>query len=211
MSKCYAKHYERFLPKDFTANFTAEQIRKISDMPSTTVSKMIGALAKAGDKNAIDVLSTIVSASPEKLQQLTRKGSTLSKLEREAVEEAEKIKRELSPEQLDDGTRAANIIASTYSKGRVLTEGEREILYPHFSKLSLELPSVMEQLEFAISEGNDQLASYLGNKLMRFYSVASAIAGDKNAVSISLNSMKRLNQEIGGAGQITRLFDNGAC
>lgn len=201
--------YKYFLPTDNTPSFTASQIREIASMSSDDAAKLLGRMSEKGDARTIKILSGILG--PERIRGVSRIGESMSENAKFAKEEAERIKSQLSPEQLDDGSRAADIIAQGYRKGDTLSPGEREILYTHYADEMPKFLATIDQLDYALEHGNDETLIYLFNKLLPGASIASAIAGDANAVSRIFNDFKRLNKIIAEAKDVTRIFENGAC
>jgi hypothetical protein len=157
------------------------------------------------------MLNKVIKVSPEIFAGRTRIGGTVGEQAAEAKQYANKILDEINPNDLESGVKAAQRIAASYQKGDILNEGQREILYASFAEESSKLPGLLDQIDFALSKNDEHTVGLLTNKLMRFFLMSSTIAGDKNAVSVVMNSMKRLNREITSAAQITRILDNGAC
>lgn len=208
---CLSKQYSRFMPEKFDGIFDGSDLRRISEMPVQRANNMIGALAKVADKETIEILEKVIKSSPEIFPARTRIGGTVGEQAKDAKQYADEILKDIDPNDLDAGMKAAQRIAATYQKGDVLSEGEREILYAAFSQESAKLPGLIDQIDYALTNNDEHTLSLLTNKLMRFFLMSSTIAGDKNAVSVVMNSMKRLNREISDAAQISRILDNGAC
>lgn len=207
--RCYLDKFARFLPEDIAPNLTGEQIRKIAELSPEKSAKLLGKMSEVVDKRVLNTMKGMLS--DQNLRKVSRIGEPLSENERGAIEEAERIRRELSPDQLENGQRAAQLIASQYSKGQIMSEGQRELVATHFAARMEDTFSVLEQLDYAMDEGNDQLVSYLWNKLTPTISLGSALMGDKNALSRALRDQGRINKIIAEAGDISRLFENGAC
>ena len=210
MSKrCYLDKFSKFLPKDISPNLTADQIKSLSALDSKDAAKLLGRMSEIPDKRMTDLMSKMLS--PEQVGKVSRIGQPITENEKAAQAEAKRIAEELSPDQLENGQRAAQIIASQYSKGDLLSEGQRELVATHFAGRVDETIGVLEQLDYAMDKGDDATVSYLWNKLTPTISLGSALMGDKNALSRALSDQKRINKIIAEAGDITRLFENGAC
>ncbi len=210
MSKrCYLDKFAKFLPKDISPNLTADQIKNLSALDSKDAAKLLGRMSEIPDKRMTDLMSKMLS--PEQVGKVSRIGQPITENEKAAQAEAKRIAEELSPDQLENGQRAAQIIASQYSKGDLLSEGQRELVATHFAGRVDETIGVLEQLDYAMDKGDDATVSYLWNKLTPTISLGSALMGDKNALSRALSDQKRINKIIAEAGDITRLFENGAC
>lgn len=210
MSKrCYLDKFAKFLPKDISPNLTADQIKSLSALDSKDAAKLLGRMSEIPDKRMTDLMSKMLS--PEQVGKVSRIGQPITENEKAAQAEAKRIAEELSPDQLENGQRAAQIIASQYSKGDLLSEGQRELVATHFAGRVDETIGVLEQLDYAMDKGDDATVSYLWNKLTPTISLGSALMGDKNALSRALSDQKRINKIIAEAGDITRLFENGAC
>jgi hypothetical protein len=210
MSKrCYLDKFAKFLPKDISPNLTADQIKSLSALDSKDAAKLLGRMSEIPDKRITDLMSKMLS--PEQVSKVSRIGQPITENEKAAQAEAKRIAEELSPDQLENGQRAAQIIASQYSKGDLLSEGQRELVATHFAGRVDETIGVLEQLDYAMDKGDDATVSYLWNKLTPTISLGSALMGDKNALSRALSDQKRINKIIAEAGDITRLFENGAC
>ena len=210
MSKrCYLDKFAKFLPKDISPNLTADQIKNLSALDSKDAAKLLGRMSEIPDKRMTDLMSKMLS--PEQVGKVSRIGQPITENEKAAQAEAKRIAEELSPDQLENGQRAAQIIASQYSKGDLLSEGQRELVATHFAGRVDETISVLEQLDYAMDKGDDATVSYLWNKLTPTITLGSALMGDKNALSRALSDQKRINKIIAEAGDITRLFENGAC
>ena len=210
MSKrCYLDKFSRFLPENISPNLTAEQIRSISKLDSKTASKLLGRMSEIPDKRITDLMTKMLS--PEQISKVSRIGQPISENERAAQESARKIIEELTPDQLEDGQRAAQIIASQYSKGQIMSEGQRELVVTHFAGRMNETIGILEQLDYAYDKGNDEVLEYLWNKLTPTITLGTALMGDKNALSRALRDQRRINKIIAEGGDILRLFENGAC
>lgn len=210
MSKrCYLDKFAKFLPKDISPNLTADQIKNLSSLDSKDAAKLLGRMSEIPDKRMTDLMSKMLS--PEQVGKVSRIGQPITENEKAAQAEAKRIAEELSPDQLENGQRAAQIIASQYSKGDLLSEGQRELVATHFAGRVDETIGVLEQLDYAMDKGDDATVSYLWNKLTPTITLGSALMGDKNALSRALSDQKRINKIIAEAGDITRLFENGAC
>lgn len=210
MSKrCYLDKFARFLPESISPNLTADQIKSLSTLDSKDAAKLLGRMSEIPDKRVADLMSKMLS--PEQVGKVSRIGQPITENEKAAQTEAKRIAEELSPDQLENGQRAAQIIASQYSKGDLLSEGQRELVATHFAGRVDETIGVLEELDYALDNGNDATVSYLWNKLTPTITLGSALMGDKNALSRALRDQKRINKIIAEAGDITRLFENGAC
>jgi hypothetical protein len=210
MSKrCYLDKFAKFLPKDISPNLTADQIKNLSALDSKDAAKLLGRMSEIPDKRMTDLMSKMLS--PKQVGKVSRIGQPITENEKAAQAEAKRIAEELSPDQLENGQRAAQIIASQYSKGDLLSEGQRELVATHFAGRVDETIGVLEQLDYAMDKGDDATVSYLWNKLTPTITLGSALMGDKNALSRALSDQKRINKIIAEAGDITRLFENGAC
>ena len=210
MSKrCYLDRFYKFLPEDISPNLTAEQIRNISALDPKDAAKLLGRMSEIPDKRITDLMTKMLS--PEQVGKISRIGQPLTENEKAAKEAADKIANELSPDQLENGKRAAQIIAKQYSKGDLLSEGQRELVATQFAGRVDETISILEQLDYALDKGDDATVGYLWNKLTPTISLGSALMGDKNALSRALRDQKRINKIIAEGSDITRLFENGAC
>ena len=166
-------------------------------------------MSEIPDKRVADLMSKMLS--PEQVGKVSRIGQPITENEKAAQAEAKRIAEELSPDQLENGQRAAQIIAAKYSKGDLLSEGQRELVATHFAGRMDETIGIIEQLDYALDNGNDAVVGYLWNKLTPTISLGSALMGDKNALSRALRDQKRINKIIAEGGDIVRLFENGAC
>lgn len=210
MSKrCYLDRFYKFLPEDISPNLTAEQIRGIASLDTKDAAKLLGRMSEIPDKRMTDLMTKMLS--PKQASKVSRIGEPLSENEKAAQAAADKIKEELSPDQLENGKRAAQIIATQYSKGDLLSEGQRELVATQFAGRVDETISVLEQLDYAMDVGDDATVAYLWNKLTPTISLGSALMGDKNALSRALRDQRRINKIIAEGGDIVRLFENGAC
>lgn len=210
MSKrCYLDKFSRFLPENISPNLTAEQIRSISGLDSKTAAKLLGRMSEIPDKRITDMMAKMLS--PEQISKVSRIGQPITENERAAQESARKIIEELTPDQLENGQRAAQIIATQYSKGDLLSEGQREIVATHFAGRVDETIGILEQLDYAMDKGDDAVIAYLWNKLTPTITLGTALMGDKNALSRALRDQRRINKIIAEGGDILRLFENGAC
>jgi hypothetical protein len=210
MSKrCYLDKFSRFLPENISPNLTADQIKAISGLDSKTAAKLLGRMSEIPDKRITDMMAKMLS--PEQISKVSRIGQPLTENERAAQESAKKIIEELTPDQLENGQRAAQIIATQYSKGDLLSEGQREIVATHFAGRVDETIGILEQLDYAMDKGDDAVVAYLWNKLTPTITLGTALMGDKNALSRALRDQRRINKIIAEGGDILRLFENGAC
>tara|TARA_R110000822_G_scaffold258710_1_gene383936 strand:- start:2782 stop:3414 length:633 start_codon:yes stop_codon:yes gene_type:complete len=210
MSKrCYLDKFAKFLPEDISPNLTADQIKALSALDSKDAAKLLGRMSEIPDKRVADLMSKMLS--PEQVGKVSRIGQPITENEKAAQAEAKRIAEELSPDQLENGQRAAQIIAAKYSKGDLLSEGQRELVATHFAGRMDETIGIIEQLDYALDNGNDAVVGYLWNKLTPTISLGSALMGDKNALSRALRDQKRINKIIAEGGDIVRLFENGAC
>ena len=210
MSKrCYLDKFSKFLPENLSPNLTADQIKSLSALDSKDAAKLLGRMSEIPDKRITDLMSKMLS--PEQVGKVSRIGQPITENEKAAQAEAKRIAEELSPDQLENGQRAAQIIASQYSKGDLLSEGQRELVATHFAGRVDETIGILEQLDYAMDKGDDVTVAYLWNKLTPTITLGSALMGDKNALSRALRDQKRINKIIAEAGDITRLFENGAC
>jgi len=210
MSKrCYLDKFSRFLPENISPNLTADQIKSISGLDSKTAAKLLGRMSEIPDKRITDMMAKMLS--PEQISKVSRIGQPISENERAAQESARKIIEELTPDQLENGQRAAQIIATQYSKGDLLSEGQREIVATHFAGRVDETIGILEQLDYAMDKGDDAVIAYLWNKLTPTITLGTALMGDKNALSRALRDQRRINKIIAEGGDILRLFENGAC
>lgn len=210
MSKrCYLDKFARFLPESISPNLTADQIKSLSTLDSKDAAKLLGRMSEIPDKRVADLMSKMLS--PEQVSKVSRIGQPITENEKAAQAEAKRIAEELSPDQLENGRRAAHIIAAKYSKGDLLSEGQRELVATHFAGRMDETIGIIEQLDNALDNGNDATVAYLWNKLTPTITLGSALMGDKNALSRALRDQKRINKIIAEGGDIMRLFENGAC
>jgi hypothetical protein len=210
MSKrCYLDKFARFLPESISPNLTADQIKSLSTLDSKDAAKLLGRMSEIPDKRMTDLMSKMLS--PEQVGKVSRIGQPITENEKAAQAEAKRIAEELSPDQLENGRRAAQIIAAKYSKGDLLSEGQRELVATHFAGRMDETIGIIEQLDYALDNGNDATVAYLWNKLTPTITLGSALMGDKNALSRALRDQKRINKIIAEGGDIMRLFENGAC
>jgi hypothetical protein len=197
MSKrCYLDKFSRFLPEDISPNLTADQIKALSALDSKDAAKLLGRMSEIPDKRVADLMSKMLS--PEQVGKVSRIGQPITENEKAAQAEA-------------NGRRAAQIIAAKYSKGDLLSEGQRELVATHFAGRMDETIGIIDQLDNALDNGNDATVAYLWNKLTPTITLGSALMGDKNALSRALRDQKRINKIIAEGGDIMRLFENGAC
>jgi uncharacterized protein YpuA (DUF1002 family) len=136
---------------------------------------------------------------------------SLEDKEAAAVAEAKRLLSEVGAEDYEAYSRVADDIAKQYRKGDVLTDAERQIVYPIFAKQMQDLPILMQQLDEALLAGDDNMVAFLGSQLTKTMSSAAAIAGDKNAVSVALKSFENLNQMFKNGGKISSFIANGPC
>jgi uncharacterized membrane protein len=146
----------------------------------------------------------------------TRIGTPVADIDQQIQADVDKLKQDLSrysPETLATNEQIADRIAKNYRKTEILPGAERNFLYTAYSKQLEELPLVMQQLDSALNAGDGNQTALFAAQLTKFITASTAIAGDKNAVSIAFKSFERLNKLIqsGKAEEVNKLFIDGTC
>ena len=207
---CNVGLFKKFAPKSVRP-FTANQLARISTMDPNKKFKLLGVLSQNLDDESSKALKMLAQVGKRRLESVTRIGVPVAEKEAAAVAEAQRIMQEVGAEDFDAYSRVANQIASQYRKGDMLTDGERQILYPIFAKQMQDLPILMQQLDEALLAGDDNMVAFLGAQLTKTMSSAAAIAGDKNAVSVAFKSFENLNQMFRNGGKVSSFIANGPC
>lgn len=208
---CNYQYYKYFMPDRKVTQLTDNQISMIGKMDPDRKFKYLGALSKSLDDESMTIFKQLEQIAPQRFKQMTRIGVPLADKERSAVEAAQKLAAEIDPEARDMYGRVAEKIAKQYRKGDVMSEAERQILYPTFAKQMQELPTLVMQLEQALAANDEQLAAFLTAQLTKTITSATAIAGDKNAVSVAMKSFENLNKVLNKGGQLPSILANGVC
>jgi|Wag4MinimDraft_6_1082665.scaffolds.fasta_scaffold00071_22 hypothetical protein len=207
---CNIGLFKKFAPKSVRP-FTANQLARISQMDPNKKFKLLGVLSQNLDDESSKALKMLAQVGKQRLQSVTRIGVSLEDKEAAAVAEAKRLLSEVGAEDYEAYSRVADDIAKQYRKGDVLTDAERQIVYPIFAKQMQDLPILMQQLDEALLAGDDNMVAFLGSQLTKTMSSAAAIAGDKNAVSVALKSFENLNQMFKNGGKISSFIANGPC
>lgn len=208
--KCDIPLFKRLAPKRFVP-FTPNQLARLSKMDPNRQFKLLGVLSQNLDDESSQALKMLVGIGKERLKNATRVGVTLTEKEAQAAASADQIAAEVGADKMESYSRVADKVAASYRKGAVMTEGERAIVYPVFAKQMDELPMLIEQLDAALMNGNDNMVAYLGSELAKTMASAAAIAGDKNAVSTALKSFENLNKVLRDGGKLSSFLANGPC
>jgi hypothetical protein len=208
---CNYQYYKYFMPDRKVTQLTDRQISMIGQMDPARKFKYLGALSKSLDDDSMAVFRQLEQIAPQRFKQMTRIGVPLNDKEKEAVEAAQRMAQELAPGARDQYDRVADKIAQQYRKKDILSDAERQILYPVFAKQMQELPTLVMQLDSALAAGDEQLAAYLTAQLTKTITAATAIAGDKNAVSVAMKSFENLNKVLNKGGQLPSILANGVC
>lgn len=207
---CNIGLFKKFAPKSVRP-FTANQLARISQMDPNKKFKLLGVLSQNLDDESSKALKMLAQVGKQRLQSVTRIGVSLEDKEAAAVAEAKRLLSEVGADDYEAYSRVADDIAKQYRKGDVLTDAERQIVYPIFAKQMQDLPILMQQLDEALLAGDDNMVAFLGSQLTKTMSSAAAIAGDKNAVSVALKSFENLNQMFKNGGKISSFIANGPC
>lgn len=207
---CNIGLFKKFAPKSVRP-FTANQLARISQMDPNKKFKLLGVLSQNLDDESSKALKMLAQVGKQRLQSVTRIGVSIADKEAAAVAEAKRLLSEVGAEDYEAYSRVADDIAKQYRKGDVLTDAERQIVYPIFAKQMQDLPILMQQLDEALLAGDDNMVAFLGSQLTKTMSSAAAIAGDKNAVSVALKSFENLNQMFKNGGKISSFIANGPC
>jgi len=208
--KCDIPLFKRFAPKRFVP-FNANQLARLSKMNSTRQFKLLGVLSDNLNDESAQALRMLARLGTDRLKNVTRIGVPLAEKEAAAIANAEQIAAELGDTTIEGYSRVADQISQSYRKGAVMSEGERAIVYPIFAKQMDELPMLIQQLDEALANGNDNMVAYLGAELTKTMSTAAAIAGDKNAVSVAFRSFENLNKVLKDGGKLSSFLANGPC
>lgn len=208
---CNYQYYKYFLPDRKVTPLTARQLELIGQMDPNRKFKYLGALSKNLDDESLNIFKQLEQVAPKRFKQMTNIGVPLNVKERAAVESAQALTARIDPQTKDMYGRVADKIATDYRKGDVMSAAERQILYPAFAKQMQELPLLVNQLETALAKNDEQLTAYLAAQLTKTITSATAIAGDKNAVSVALKSFENLNRVINKGGNLSSILANGVC
>lgn len=219
MAVCKTKEHEYFVPDRRVAPLTDRQIKAIAAMSKQNPergAKFVGALARSLDDETLRVLKAAEKEAPARMASRTRIGTPVEDIDRQIQADVNKLRQDLSrysPETLATNEQIADRIAKNYRKTEVLPGAERNLLYTAYSKQLEELPLVMQQLDSALNAGDGNQTALFAAQLTKFITASTAIAGDKNAVSIAFKSFERLNKLIqsGKAEQVNNLFIDGTC
>lgn len=208
---CNLEYYKYFLPDRKVTPLTERQLSMIGKMDPERKFKYLGALSRNLDDDSLSIFRQLEQIAPRRFSQMTNLGVSLSQKEQDAIVAAERLAQEIAPDSARMYESAADEIAKQYRKGETLTGAERAILYPTFAKQMQELPLLVNQLDHALNSNDTQLTAYLAAQLTKTVTSATAIAGDKNAVSVALKSFENLNKVLKNGGNLSSILANGVC
>ena len=219
MAVCKTKEHQYFIPNKRVAPLTDRQIKAIAAMGKANPqreAKFVGALAKSLDDETLRVLKAAEKEAPTRMASRTRIGTPVAEIDAQIQADVAKLKQDLSrysAETLQSNEEIADRIARKYRREEILPGAERDLLYNAYSKQLNELPLIMRQLDEAIAADSGPQIAMFAAQLTKFITASTAIAGDKNAVSIAFKSYERLNKLIqsGKAEQVNQLFIDGTC
>ena len=219
MAVCKTKEHQYFIPNKKVAPLTDRQIKAIAAMGKANPqreAKFVGALAKSLDDETLRVLKAAEKEAPARMASRTRIGTPVAEIDAQIQADVAKLKQDLSrysAETLQSNEEIADRIARKYRREEILPGAERDLLYNAYSKQLNELPLIMRQLDEAIAADSGPQIAMFAAQLTKFITASTAIAGDKNAVSIAFKSYERLNKLIqsGKAEQVNQLFIDGTC
>jgi len=208
---CNREYYKYFLPTRKVTPLTERQLSLIGKMDPDRKFKYLGALSNSLDDESLSIFRQLEQIAPKRFSQMTNLGVSLAQKEQDAIVAAERLAQEINPESANMYGDVADKIAKEYRKNQVLSGAERAILYPTFAKQMEELPLLVRQLDQALTENDEQLTAFLAAKLTKTITAATAIAGDKNAVSVALKSFENLNKVLKNGGSVPSILSNGVC
>jgi hypothetical protein len=206
---CDLKYFKYFAPARMPSNLSSKQLNAIANMTDERATKYLSSRDYLDD-DTVRALEGLASIAPQRFARTTNKGRPTTEVLEEARQAAERLAKETSDDvgYLQD---AGEAIALNFRKGNPMSIEERALVYPAFANRMDNLPLLLRQIQHAKQTGNDKAASVLGLEMVKTMGVAAGVFGDKNAVSVALNSMKYLNRQIQQAKTIERLFQNGEC
>lgn len=210
-NKCKLPYYKDFFPAATTAPLTGRQLDILSKATPARRFKYWGAVVNSLDDPTMDILEKYSRVKGDSIKSKTRKGQTLNEIEQDLANKVSKVMQQNKLESLGDTEDFVNSFTAKYKKGQLLSEAQREILYPIVEAKRQRLPSLMSEIEAATSAGDKETAAALSIQLQETAAAFSTLIGDKNAVSIALNSYKRLNESFKTGGAVNQLFRNGDC
>jgi hypothetical protein len=206
---CDLKYYKYFAPARMPSNLSSKQLDAIGKMTNERATKYLSSRNYLND-DTTRALEGLAAIAPQRFSRTTNKGRPTPEVLEEARQVAERLARETS-DDVDYLQEAGDAIALNFRKGNPMSMEERALVYPAFKNRMDNLPLLLKQIQHAKNSGNDRAASVLGLEMVKTMGVAAGVFGDKNAVSVALNSMKYLNRQIQQAKTITKLFENGEC
>jgi hypothetical protein len=210
-NKCKLPYYKDFFPAATTAPLTGRQLDILSKATPARRFKYWGAVVNSLDDPTMDILEKYSRVKGDSIKSKTRKGQTLNEIEQDLANKVSKVMQQNKLESLGDTEDFVNSFTAKYKKGQLLSEAQREILYPIVEAKRQRLPSLMSELETATAAGDKETAAALSIQLQETAAAFATLIGDKNAVSIALNSYKRLNEAFTTGGTVNQLFRNGDC
>lgn len=206
---CDLKYYKYFAPARVPSNLSSKQLNAIANMTDERATKYLSSRDYLND-DTVRVLEGLAAIAPQRFARTTNKGRPTEEVMEEARQSAERLAKETS-----EGTGylqdAGEAIALNFRKGNPMSLEERALAMPAFANRMDNLPLLFKQIEHANSTGNTKALATLGLEMVKSMGVAAGIFGDKNAVSVALNSMKYFNRQIKQGQMITKLFENGEC
>lgn len=206
---CDLKYYKYFAPARLPSNLSSKQLDAIANMTDERATKYLSSRNYLDD-DTVRALEGLASIAPQRFARTTNKGRPTEEVLEEARQIAERLARETS-DDVDYLQEAGDAIALNFRKGNPMSMEERALVYPAFKNRMDNLPLLLKQIKHAKAAGNTRAASVLGLEMVKTMGVAAGVFGDKNAVSVALNSMKYLNRQIQQAKTISKLFENGEC
>lgn len=207
--KCDLKYYKYFMPERRPSRLTSNQLNKIANMTDERAAKYLSSRDYLND-DSVAALEGMAALFPQRFAQTTNKGKPTQDVMNRANEAAQRMAKE-NFEGEDYLQQAGDAIASNFRKNNPMSMEERALAYPAFANRMSNLPLLVRQIKHAVDTGNDKVSGMLGLELVKTMGVAAGVMGDKNAVSVALNSMKYLNRQIKQAQSIQRLLVNGDC
>jgi hypothetical protein len=205
-AKCDLKFYKYFAP---AKNPTARQLDMIANLGEHRATKYLSSRDYLND-DTTKVLESLAAIAPQRFARTTNIGRPIPEVMQEAQQAGERLAKATS-EGSDYLEEAAENIARNFRKGSPMSMEERSVIYPAFKNRMDNLPLLTRQIQYAHQNNNTQTASVLAMELVKTMGMSAAVFGDKNAVSVAMNSMKYLNRQIKQAETINRLFQNGEC
>lgn len=206
---CDLKYYKYFAPARLPSNLSSKQLDAIANMTDERATKYLSSRNYLDD-DTVRALEGLASIAPQRFARTTNKGRPTEEVIEEARQIGERLARETS-DDVDYLQEAGDAIALNFRKGNPMSMEERALVYPAFKNRMDNLPLLLKQIKHAKAAGNTRAASVLGLEMVKTMGVAAGVFGDKNAVSVALNSMKYLNRQIQQAKTISKLFENGEC